>query len=137
MYCLQSIKIINIILYLKVNEIIVKSRIYECVFLASSSIPEDGITNLVNNFHSIFTENNIKVEKHENWGLLSLAYKIKNHTKANFFMFIINGNPESVQRFKNKLKYNELIIRYMMQKKERKNLILSADGISLKIPQQH
>lgn len=113
-----------------------ESRIYECVFLASSSISEDGMTNLVNNFRSIFTENDIKVERHENWGLLNLAYSIKDQPKANFFMFIINGTPESVQKFKNKLKYNELILRYMMLKKRRQDLVLASEGISLKIPQQ-
>ncbi|AHX11040.1 ribosomal protein S6 [Neorickettsia helminthoeca str. Oregon] len=103
------------------------------MFLASSSLTEGGVCNLMDNFNAIFAENNIKVLRQESWGLLSPAYRIKNHTKANYFMFVISAEPSSLHKFEAKLKYNDLVLRYLLQKK--KKLKLSEEGISLKLPQ--
>ncbi|KYH12258.1 30S ribosomal protein S6 [Neorickettsia sp. 179522] len=109
------------------------SHIYECVFLASSSLSEGGVSNLMDNFNAAFAENNIKVLRQENWGSLALAYKIKNHTKANYFMFVISAEPTALQKFEAKLKYNDLVLRYLLQRKREFKV---PDGvISLKLPQ--
>lgn len=109
------------------------SHIYECVFLASSSLTEGGVSNLMDNFGAIFAENDVKILRQENWGSLSLAYKIGNHTKANYFMFVISAKPSALHKFEAKLKYNDLVLRYLLQKKKESRL--SGEGISLKLPQ--
>ena len=111
-----------------------KVQIYECVFVASGSLNDAAVANLIKNFSTTFAENNIKVIRQENWGALSLAYKISGNNKANYFMFVLQSDPCSLSKFEKKLKYNDLIIRFLIQRKKNSELFLSNSGISLNMP---
>ena len=112
-------------------------RLYECVFAASGSLNEAAVGNLVKNFSSAFEENGIEVKKQESWGSLSLAYKISKHTKASYFAFFVESEPESLLKFKKTLKHNRLILRYLIQAKKESEVYMKKDGISLKMPKAY
>jgi small subunit ribosomal protein S6 len=87
--------------------------LYECVIIARQEISAQQVEALADNFEQTIKDNGGNVAKRENWGLRSLAYKIKKNRKGNYFLFNIDAPSDAVHEMERLLRLNEDILRYM------------------------
>ena len=86
---------------------------YESVIITRPELTESQIENLINSLSEIISNEKGKVVRKENWGLRSLAYKIKKNKKGHYFMLNLDSNPSAIFEYERQLRINEDIIRFL------------------------
>ncbi len=86
---------------------------YESVFVARQDISAQQVEALAENFQSVVNDNGGKVTKQENWGIKSLAYKIKKNRKGHYILFNIDGPSGAISEMERHMRLNEDILRYL------------------------
>ena len=86
---------------------------YESVVIARPELTESQIENLINSLSKIISDEKGKVVKKENWGLRSLAYKIKKNKKGHYFMLNLDSDPSALFEYERQMRINEDIIRFL------------------------
>ena len=86
---------------------------YESVVIARPELTDSQIENLINSLSEIISNEKGKVVKKENWGLRSLAYKIKKNKKGHYFMLNLDSNPSGIFEYERQMRINEDIIRFL------------------------
>jgi len=86
---------------------------YEHVLIARQDISSQAVDQLAEEFAGIITANGGSVTKTENWGLRTLAYRIKKNRKGHYVMMNIDAPPAAVAEMERLEKINEDIVRAM------------------------
>ena len=86
---------------------------YESVVIARPELTESQIENLINILSKIISDEKGKVVKKENWGLRSLAYRIKKNKKGHYFMLNLDSDPSTIFEYERRMRINEDIIRFL------------------------
>lgn len=86
---------------------------YEHVLIARQDISSQAVDQLAEEFAGIITANGGQVTKTENWGLRTLAYRIKKNRKGHYVMMNIDAPPAAVFEMERLEKINEDVIRAM------------------------
>ena len=86
---------------------------YESVVIARPELTESQIENLINSLSKIISDEKGKVVKKENWGLRSLAYKIKKNKKGHYFMLNLDSDSSALFEYERQIRINEDIIRFL------------------------
>ena len=86
---------------------------YESVVIARPELTESQIENLINSLSKIISDEKGKVVKKENWGLRSLAYRIKKNKKGHYFMLNLDSDPSTIFEYERRMRINEDIIRFL------------------------
>ena len=89
---------------------------YEHTFIAKQELNEADLKVLINKYKDLINENSGKVIKTEEWGLLSLANKIKNYKKGFYIHYKFEGNKTTLNEIEKKIKIDGTIIRYLTVK---------------------
>ena len=89
---------------------------YESVIITRPELTDTQIENLVNELSKIIINEKGKVVSKENWGLRSLAYKIKNYKKGYYFLLVFNSENEAISELERNFRIDENIIRYLTTK---------------------
>lgn len=76
------------------------------------------ISEIIKKIIKIVIENNGLIKKFEDLGNLNLYYLIKNQKKANIILINIQCEKYVIKKIEKKIKYNEVIIRYIIVKKK-------------------
>jgi len=87
--------------------------LYESVFIARQDISSSQVDALADSLQKIIEDGGGQVPKRENWGLRSLAYKIKKNRKGHYVLFNIDSPSDAVHEFERNMKLSEDILRYM------------------------
>lgn len=87
--------------------------LYEHVFIARQDLAQQQVEQLVENYKKILTDNGAKVDRVENWGLRTLAYRINKNRKAYYVLIDIDGSSEAVAEMERQMRINEDILRYL------------------------
>ncbi|MBO0664348.1 30S ribosomal protein S6 [Jiella sp. MQZ9-1] len=87
--------------------------LYEHVFLSRQDISNQQVDQLVETFRGILENNGGKIVKVENWGLKTLAYRIKKNRKAYYTLLNIDAPSEAVDELERLMRFNEDVLRYM------------------------
>ncbi|MBP0614148.1 30S ribosomal protein S6 [Jiella mangrovi] len=87
--------------------------LYEHVFLSRQDISNQQVDQLVETFRGILENNGGKVLKVENWGLKTLAYRIRKNRKAYYTLLNIDAPSTAVDEMERLMRFNEDILRYM------------------------
>ena len=91
--------------------------LYECTFMVYQGLSGSEVENLMSTLSDLLSSCGSEVVRSEFWGLRDLAYNVKKHKKAYYFMFYVKENKKSsLSVFESKLKLNELVIRYLFLK---------------------
>jgi len=95
--------------------------IYETVFvlrgdMASSQVEED-----VEAFKKIIEAGKGKLLKEENWGLRTLAYKIKKNKKGYYILLETDASPAAIAELERKLGLSENVLRFLTVKREERS----------------
>ena len=89
---------------------------YESVVIVRQETSTQQVEGLADNFENIIQENGGSIKKRENWGLRSLAYKIKKNRKGHYLLFNIDAPAIAVQELERIMHLNEDILRYLTLK---------------------
>ena len=90
--------------------------LYESVIIARQEISAEQVEKLADEIDLILKNNEGRTEKRENWGLRSLAYKIKKNRKGHYLLFNYECPPDAVKELERQLRLNEDVSRYLTVK---------------------
>ena len=89
---------------------------YENTIVVKQDLDEKDITSIKEKYSEIINNSSGKIVKIEQWGLLNLAYKIKNYKKGFFIHFKFEGNKKTLNEIEKKIKVDGSIIRNLTVK---------------------
>ncbi|WP_173931293.1 30S ribosomal protein S6 [Chelativorans sp. Marseille-P2723] len=87
--------------------------LYEHVFLARQDLSQQQVDALVEQFKGVIEAGGGKVGRTENWGVKSLAYRIKKNRKAYFTLMDLDAPAESVKEMERQMSLSEDILRFL------------------------
>ncbi|AGF74339.1 30S ribosomal protein S6 [Bartonella australis AUST/NH1] len=87
--------------------------LYEHMFLARQDIAPQQVEELLGIYSGIIEAHGGKVERTENWGLRSLAYRIRKNRKAYYVLVNIDAPAAAIAEVERQMRINEDILRYM------------------------
>jgi small subunit ribosomal protein S6 len=91
---------------------------YEIPFAVIAEIPVQGIESLKSRFFDTLEKHNGKVISCEYWGVRDLAYKVKKHSKARYFILKVQAEGGFPMELTKYLRINESVLRYAIYKEE-------------------
>ena len=86
---------------------------YETVFIARQDLSAQQVEEIKNKSTRIIEDRGGKINKTEDWGLRSLAYRIKKNRKGHYVLIESDTPAEAVHEVERTLRLNEDILRYM------------------------
>ena len=89
---------------------------YENTIVAKQDLAEKELKIIKDNYNELINSSSGKVLKIEEWGLLSLANKIKNYRKGFFIHYKFEGDKKTLNAIYKKIKIDGKIIRYLTVK---------------------
>ena len=89
---------------------------YENTLVAKQDLPKSELDKIKEKYSSIINSNSGKVIKIEEWGLLSLARKIKRYKKGFYIHYKFEGNKETLNEINKKIKIDSSVIRHLVVK---------------------
>ena len=89
---------------------------YENTIVARQDLAEKELNSIKQKYNEIINNSSGKVVKIEEWGLLNLAKKIKNYKKGFYIHYKFEGNKETLNEIKKKMKIDSSIIRSLTVK---------------------
>ena len=87
--------------------------LYESVIIARQEISAEQVEKLADEIDLILKNNEGRTEKRENWGLRTLAYKIKKNRKGHYLLFNYECEPDAIIELERQLRLNEDVLRYL------------------------
>ncbi|MCK5423887.1 MAG: 30S ribosomal protein S6 [Emcibacter sp.] len=86
---------------------------YEHIFIARQDIQPQQVEAISKDLTKIVEDNGGKVTKTEQWGLRSLAYRIKKYKKGHYVLFNIDGSSDAISELERNERLHEDIVRFM------------------------
>ncbi|WP_336279037.1 30S ribosomal protein S6 [Bartonella sp. CB175] len=87
--------------------------LYEHMFLARQDIAPQQVDEIVSVYKGVIEAHGGKVGRVENWGLRSLAYRIRKNRKAYYVLMNIDAPAAAIFEVERQMRINEDILRYM------------------------
>ena len=84
---------------------------YESVYIARQDLSAQQVEGLTETMTAVITDNGGKVEKTEQWGLRSIAYRIKKNRKGHYTQLTIDAPSAAVAELERQLGLNEDVLR--------------------------
>jgi small subunit ribosomal protein S6 len=88
-------------------------REFETTIIIRPDIQKEGIADLVNRLQRIYSRNNGRMQKIDNWGLRTLAYPIDGHKKGVYLYVRFLGGSDMVKELERNLGIWDEVIRYL------------------------
>ena len=92
---------------------------YENTLITKQDLPKSELEKIKDKYNEVINSNSGKVVKIEEWGLLNLARKIKKYNKGFYIHYKFEGNKETLEEIKKKVKTDRSIIRHLIVKYKR------------------
>ncbi len=89
---------------------------YENTIVAKQDLAEKDLKTIKEKYNEIINNSSGKVLKIEEWGLLNLAKKIKNYKKGFYIHYKFEGNGNTLDQIRKKIKIDRSIIRHLTVK---------------------
>jgi small subunit ribosomal protein S6 len=87
--------------------------LYEHVFLARQDVTPQQVEAMIDQYRGVIEQNGGAVAKTEQWGVKSLAYRIKKNRKAHFALFHLDAPPAAVAEMERQMRINEDVLRFI------------------------
>lgn len=87
--------------------------LYESVFIARQEMTPAQVETLTGEVENIIKAQGGKVTKTEQWGLRTLAYRIRKNKKGHYVLMNIDGPAAVVHEMERTMRINEDVLRYM------------------------
>ncbi len=95
---------------------------YENTIIARQDLASSEIKSIVDKYNEIINKSSGKVLKIEEWGLINLSNKIKNYKKGFYIHYKFEGNANTLDEIKKKVKVDSSVIRYLTVKYKKLDL---------------
>ncbi len=92
---------------------------YESVFIVRQDIPATQVEALAAQFEGIVKASGGKVTKTEQWGLRTLAYRIRKNKKGHYVLFNLDAPPAAVAEMERNMRLHEDVLRFLTVKVEK------------------
>ena len=89
---------------------------YENTIVAKQDLADKDLKTIKDKYNELINNSSGKVVKIEEWGLLTLANKIKNYKKGFYIHYKFEGNGNTLDEMKKKLQIDSSVIRYLTVK---------------------
>ena len=89
---------------------------YENTIVAKQDLAEKELKTIKEKYNELINNSSGKVIKIEEWGLLNLAYRIKNYKKGFYIHYKFEGNKKTLNEIEKKIKIDGSVIRYLTVK---------------------
>ena len=89
---------------------------YENTIVAKQDLAEKELKDIKDKYNDVINTSSGKVIKIEEWGLLNLANKIKNYKKGFYIHYKFEGNSDTLNEIKKKIKIDDAVIRHLTVK---------------------
>ena len=86
---------------------------YESVYIARQEISAQQVDALTDGFEDVIKQAGGSITKRENWGLKSLAYRIKKSRKAHYTLMNIDAPADAVHEMERQMRLNDDVLRYL------------------------
>ena len=86
---------------------------YESVLIARQDLGASQVNNIVSNLSEVIKKEGGEVVRVDNWGLKTLAYRIKKNRKGHYGIMNISAPANAIAEYERIMRFNEDIIRYM------------------------
>lgn len=86
---------------------------YETTFIVRQDVTTAQVETLTKEFAEIITSKDGEVKKTEQWGLRTLAYRIRKNKKGHYVMFDLDAPAEAVAELERTMRLNEDILRFL------------------------
>jgi small subunit ribosomal protein S6 len=86
---------------------------YEHVFLMRQDLAPAQVEGIIEQMKELVVNNGGKVGKVENWGLRTLAYKIRKNRKAHYVLMNLDAPASAIQELERIERLSDDVIRYM------------------------
>ncbi len=87
--------------------------LYEHVFIARQDVSAQQVEQMTDTFKGVLEENGGKITMVENWGIRSLAYKIKKNRKAHYVRLNIDAPHEAVAEMERHMGIHDDVLRIL------------------------
>ena len=87
--------------------------LYETMFIARQDLTPALVDELSANCKKAIEDGEGKVEKIDNWGLKTLAYRIQKNKKGYYVLMNIDAPAPAVLEMERQMRLNEDVLRYM------------------------
>lgn len=91
---------------------------YETVFIARQDLSPKQVEDLTERMTKILTDDGGTIHKVENWGLRTLAYRIKKNRKAHYVLIESETAPAALHEMERNLRLEEDVLRYLTIRRE-------------------
>ncbi len=89
---------------------------YEIMYIIRPTVSEEDRKALIQKLEDIFTANDSKVVKRDEWGMRELAYEIEKHTKGYYVVLDVEATQEARAEFERIIGLSEDVIRHLILK---------------------
>ena len=89
---------------------------YENTIVAKQDLSQAELNNIKKKYDEVISNSSGKIIKVEEWGLLSLANKIKNYKKGFYIHFKFQGGKKTLDEINKKIKVDNSVIRHLTVK---------------------
>lgn len=86
---------------------------YELVFITRPDVSNTQVENVTKKFADLIKAQGGKVAKTEQWGLKTLAYRVKKHRKGYYTMFAMEANGTVVNEVERQMRISDDVIRFL------------------------
>ena len=86
---------------------------YESVFIARQDMSTAQVEGLTETFTTVITEAGGSIPSCENWGLRTMAYKIKKNRKGHYVFLNIDAPAPALHEMERQMRINEDVLRYL------------------------
>ena len=95
---------------------------YEHTFITKGDLSEKQNKKLIDKYENIINKNLGKVLKTEEWGLRTLAHKIKNNKKGFYFHIKLEGIRKTIEELERSENIDDLLFRFLTVKVQKHDL---------------
>ena len=86
---------------------------YETVFIARQELSDAQVKDLTESYAKIITDGGGKIHKTENWGLRTLAYRIRKNRKGHYVLIESDTPPAALLEMERQMRINEDVLRFL------------------------
>ena len=88
-------------------------RLYETIFIASPTLTEEQVDELVKQYEGIIAEQGGELLKTDKWGRKKLAYEVQKFSEGYYTLFEMNAGPKLIAELERRFRNNEVVIKFM------------------------
>ncbi len=88
-------------------------RHYETIFIASPTLTEEQVDDLVKGFEGIIAEQGGELLKTDKWGRRKLAYEVQKFSEGYYTLFEMNAGSALVAELERRFRNNDAVIKFL------------------------